>query len=80
MRKKRSLTKRSNEPGGLTGEGLTQYPAILGALVEPVLHISSAASLSSLAQRNLLGNVLYGIGRASMPFSLVGDLLATTES
>ena len=78
MRKKREagLTKRSNKEAGLTAKGLTEYPAILHALVDLVKRRKLERIYQSLKERRLTRDVWYGIG--GVDFETVGDLLEAT--
>ena len=78
MRKKRGVTSGvTNE--GVTGLGVTEYPAVLRALVGPVKRAKLEKIYQSLRDFKQAENVYYGCGRNSVPFDMVGDLLEATK-
>ena len=58
---------------------VTQYPAILIALVDPIKRVKLEKIYQSLNTFNQAENVYYGCGRGSTPFDVVGDLLDATK-
>lgn len=68
--------KRSNKEEGLTGEGLTQYPAILHALTDPGRRHKLERICQSLKEHNVLSEVRYGVSGPT--FDVVAELLEVT--
>jgi len=58
---------------------VTQYPAILYALTDPIKRVKLEKVYQSLSNFKQAENVYYGCGRGSTPFDVVGDLLEATK-
>ena len=68
--KQNSVTEDNN-----VTQDVTQYPAILKALVDPVKRRKLEKIYQSLRDFKQAENVYYGCGKDSVPFPVVGDLL-----
>lgn len=64
---------------GVTGEGVTQYPAILQALTDPTKRRKLEKIYQSLRDFKQEKNVYYGYPDRGVPFDLVGELLEATR-
>ena len=60
-------------------QDVTQYPAILRALVDPEKRVKLEKIYQSLSNFKQAENVYYGCGKNSVPFDVVGDLLEVTK-
>ena len=79
MRKKRQGVTLGVTNEGVTDMGVTEYPAILRALVDPIKRVKLEKIYQSLSNFKQAGNVYYGCGKDSVPFDVVGDLLEATK-
>lgn len=61
---------------GMTGQGMTQYPALLYALADPIKRAKLRRICEELKTHNQLSNVYYGYGDTSVPFDVVNGYLA----
>lgn len=76
--KHRGITKGITEEG-ITGQGITRYPAIIYALTDPIKRKKLEDITQSLKIHKQDGNVYYGYpGLGGVPFDIVGDLLEAT--
>ena len=64
---------------GITGEGITQYPAIIYALTDPIKRKKLEKIYHSLRDFKQEKNVYYGYPDKGIPFDVVGDLLEATR-
>ena len=64
---------------GITGQGITQYPAIIPALVDPEKRVKLEKIYQSLKEFKQEKNVYYGYPDKGIPFDVVGDLLEATR-
>lgn len=78
LRKQRQRDKERDISGSVTPPSVTEVPAIVTAITNPVMRKKLEAVCSSLKSRNLLGDVRYGCGRDSITFNTVGELLDIT--
>ena len=81
MRKRREgLTGLTGLTGvtksGVTEEGVTEYPAVIEALVDPVKRAKLERIYHSLASRNVETQVRYGLWGPT--FDIIGELLEVT--
>ena len=61
---------------GYDAKGMTQYPALLYALADPIKRAKLRRVCEELSRHNQLSNVYYGCGDTSVPFDAVRDYLA----
>ena len=76
--KKKSVTDVTQGAENVTPD-VTQYPAILRALVDPEKRAKLEKIYQSLKNFNQAENVYYGCGRGSVSFDIVGELLEATQ-
>ena len=60
-------------------QDVTQYPAILLALTDPIKRVKLEKIYQSLSDFKQAGDVYYGCGKGPVPFDVVGDLLEATK-
>ena len=75
--KHRGITKGITSEG-ITEQGITQYPAIIHALVNPDKRKKLEAITQSLKEFKVADRVYYGCSDP-VPFDVVGDLLEATK-
>ena len=76
--KKRDVTVEDvtvEEPTSVTAD-VTQYPALLYALADPVKRAKLRRICEGLSNHNQLKNVYYGAGDMAVPFDMVNEYLA----
>ena len=78
-RMKRYRNKKRNESPNSVTVDVTQYPAILYALVDPVKRKKLEDIYLSLKAFRQEQNVYLGCGKQSMPFDMVGEYLEATR-
>ena len=78
MRERKRLERAVVNPKAILSEGITQYPAILYALTDPVKRRKLEKVYQSLKGFKQEKNAFYGCSRM-VPFDVVGDLLDATE-
>lgn len=64
---------------GITEQGITRYPAIIHALVNPEKRLKLEKITQSLKNFKVADKVYYGCSKDSVPFDVVGDLLEATR-
>lgn len=65
---------------GVTGQGVTQYPAILYALTDPIKRKKLEAITQSLKEFKVADKVFYGYpGLGGVPFDVVSEYLEATR-
>ncbi len=81
-RKQKSVTdvtqSVTQDPENVT-QDVTQCPAIIHALTDPLKRRKLERITESLRNFNQLANVYYGCGKDSVPFDRVGELLEATQ-
>lgn len=70
------MQKMRNKKSVTTDNNVTQYPAILLALTDPIKRVKLENIYQSLSDFKQAENVYYG---CRMPFDVVGDLLEVTK-
>jgi len=79
VEKHRGITKGITEEG-ITGQGITKYPAIVYALTDPEKRKKLEKITQSLKIHKQAENVYYGYpNMGGVPFDVVGDLLEATR-
>lgn len=77
MRERKRLERAVVNPKSILNEGITQYPAIIRALVDPIKRQKLEKITQSLKDFNQEKNVRYGVNGPT--FDIVGDLLEATR-
>jgi len=75
---RQGVTNQGVTDAGVTLD-VTQYPAILLALTDPVKRRKLEKITESLKSHNQLKNVYYGYPDKGVPFDVVGELLEATR-
>ena len=78
MRKKRGVTPGVTSEG-VTELGVTEYPAIIRALVDPIKRAKLGKVYQSLSDFKQEKNVYYGYPDKGVPFDMIGELLEATK-
>lgn len=76
MRKYREGVTKGVTLEGVTGEGVTRYPAIMYALTDPIKRAKLEKICQSLKDHHVLGDVRYGCFGPT--FDVVSELLEVT--